>query len=103
MKYLFVYVTAPGIDEAKTIAKELLKDKLIACANIHPVSSSYWWKGKIENDDEYVLVAKSKKELFNRIVEKIKEIHPYEVPCVVALPILKGNPDYLNWIEESVE
>ena len=104
IKYIVVFVTAKDKEQAKTIADGLLKDRLAACVNVvGGVQSFFWWSGKIDQAGEVLLVIKTKKVLFKKIVLKVKALHSYDVPEVIALPIIGGNFDYLKWIEESVE
>lgn len=101
MSDVMVYMTAKDEEEAGKIAEALLKEKLVACVNIIPgVESSYWWKGKIEHEKEVVMIAKSRSSLAERIVERVKELHSYDVPCVDVVPLAGGNPDYFKWVEE---
>ena len=100
---IVVFITAKDAIEAKTISDQLLAKKLIACANIvEGVQSVFWWQGKIDQAKETLIILKSKQSLFKKIVKTVKAHHSYEVPEVIALPIIDGNPDYLRWIEESV-
>jgi len=93
--------TSPDRD-AERIARALLDEKLIACANlVAGVRSLYWWKGAVERSDETILVMKTTDELAGRAVERLKELHPYEVPEAVLLDITGGWPPYLAWIAES--
>ena len=102
MKAVFVYVTVSNADEAEKIGRGLLEDKLVACVNIiDGVRSLYWWKGELQSDAEAVLVAKTREDLTARVIDRAKALHSYDVPCVVTLPILDGNPDFLKWIEEE--
>ncbi len=97
-----VYITAPR-EEANRIARVLVEEKLAACANIvDRVSSIYWWEGRVEEDEEALIILKTELGLVSRLVRRVKEIHPYSVPEVIALPIIAGNPDYLVWISESI-
>lgn len=98
--YKLVLVTAPERVSAK-IAEELVKKKVAACVNILPIRSIYSWKGKIEDDKENLLIIKTKKPRIEQLKEIIKEIHPYEVPECIVLPIEDGLPDYLKWIDET--
>lgn len=100
--YIVVLVTAPNNSQAKRIANFLLKEKLAACVNIiSKVDSFFWWQGKIDKAKEVMLVIKSKKRLFSKLIKAVKSKHPYDVPEIIALPIISGSKDYLNWIDES--
>lgn len=100
---IVVFVTAKDISEAKKISDQLLEKKLIACANlIEGVESVFRWQGKIDQAKETLMILKSKQGLFKKIVKTVKANHSYEVPEVIALPIIDGNPDYLKWIDESL-
>jgi len=103
MQYHLIYITTKDEDEARGIGKKLVEEKLAACVNIHPMKSIYRWEGKIEEEGETALLVKTKAELADEVIERVKELHSYEVPCIVSLPIEKGNPDYLKWIEESTK
>jgi len=97
-----VLVTAKDTSEAKRIAKALLEVKLIACANIiKDVQSLFFWDGKINKASEVLLVLKSKRSLFHKIVKVVKSVHSYEVPEIIALPIINGYNPYLKWIDRS--
>ncbi len=99
MAYNSVYITAGGRDEALAIGRALVGERLAACANVFDgVTSVYWWQGAVEEDSEAVLIVKTRAELVERLVERVKALHSYDCPCVVALPIEAGNPDYLAWI-----
>jgi periplasmic divalent cation tolerance protein len=102
--HIMVTVTADSEEQAKRIAEILLTRRLVACANIVAnVQSHFWWKGKVNHSKELLILLKSRGELLDEIVRVVKENHSYEVPEVVALPIVGGNPDYLRWVDESVE
>jgi periplasmic divalent cation tolerance protein len=95
----FIYVTAASRDEALRIGRALVEERLAACANvIEPATSIYWWDGKVQSETEVILVMKSRADLVERLTARVKALHSYAVPCVVALPIEAGNPDYLRWI-----
>ncbi|OGS36382.1 MAG: hypothetical protein A2293_16805 [Elusimicrobia bacterium RIFOXYB2_FULL_49_7] len=103
MSYSVIFITASNDAEAGNIASSLVAEKLAACANIiRGVSSTYRWKGKIETADEVLIIAKSKTALVEKIIERVRQLHSYEVPEIIALPIESGNKAYLQWIEESV-
>ena len=100
--YIVVLVTAGSKEEAQKIARGLLEEKLAACVNIiDGVESHFWWQGKIDIVKEALLVIKTKKELFNKLAKKVKSLHSYSVPEIIALPIVTGNTEYLNWINDS--
>ena len=102
-KHIIVFVTAKDGDEAKKISLKLVEEKLVACANIvHGVSSIFFWEGKVDKADEVLLVLKSKKSLFNKIIAAVKLVHSYTCPEIIAIPIVDGNKDYLRWIDASV-
>ena len=102
MKFVSLYVTAANAREARKLAADLVENRLAACVNIlGPVRSIYRWKGKVEAAREVVLLAKTRAALADRAIRRIKALHSYEVPCVVALPILKGHPAFLRWIADE--
>ena len=103
MPYCSLYITTKDEDEARKIGRALVEEKLAACVNIHPIQSIYRWEGVIEEEGETAMLIKTRAELADRVIERVKELHSYEVPCIVSLPIDKGNPDYLKWIEESTK
>jgi periplasmic divalent cation tolerance protein len=99
---IVVFVTAPS-DKADDLAGRLVEEKLVACVNIvRDVDSIYWWQGDIEKDRESLLIAKTELGLLGKLVKRLKDLHPYEVPEIIAFPIIGGNPDYLKWISESI-
>src|SRR5919106_4872515 len=99
MTACFCYVTAGSKDEALRIGRALVDERLAACANVlDGMISVYWWQGSLEQADEAVLILKTRAELVEPLTARIRELHSYECPCVVALPIAAGNPDYLDWI-----
>jgi len=100
---IVVFVTASAKPEAVKIAKRLLDEKLAACVNIvDKVESFFWWKGKIDNARECLLIIKSRKAKLNKIIKCVRSLHSYDVPEIIALPIEGGYPAYLEWIDGSV-
>lgn len=101
---IIVFVTASNKEEAERIAKVLLENKLIACANIiGPVHSMFWWLGNIDAAQEYLIIMKTRRDLFERICEKVKALHSYQIPEVIATPIIDGLKQYMKWLDESLE
>ena len=102
MQALFVYVTCKDKAEALEIGKAMVEGRWAACANIvDGMESIYWWEGKLESGKESVLILKTQENLLDALAEKVKSLHSYSVPCVVALPIVGGNADYLAWITKE--
>ena len=100
MSYNIVFMTAGSREEAVKIVRVLLKEKLIACGNVvDSVSSFFWWHGKIEEEKEVLVVMKSSENLFKRLSERVKELHSYDVPEVLAVPVVDGSPLYLDWLK----
>lgn len=100
--HLVVFVSAGSKEEAEKIASGLLKEKLAACVNIvKSVDSHFWWQGKLDKAGESLLIIKTRKSLFARLAKKVKSLHSYEVPEIIALPIIAGHKPYLDWINES--
>ena len=104
MTFSSVYVTAPDKDEAVAIGKALVTDRLAACANVFDgVRSLYRWEGEIQDDQEAVLILKTRAELVDAVTNRVKELHSYDVPCIVSWPIQDGNSEYLNWLYAETE
>lgn len=102
--FIAVFITAPSYKEAKRIADAIVSGRLAACANIIPgVKSIFKWQGKIETAREALLIVKTKKSKFDKLKKQIKKLHSYKVPEIIALPIISGNAEYLNWIDESIK
>lgn len=100
--YLVVYITIPNSETGEKIANTIVEKRLAACASIVPgLSSIYHWQGEICNETELLLIAKTRDSLFERLEQEVKSIHPYQVPEIIALPIIKGSREYLDWIDES--
>lgn len=97
--YIIVLVTTANKLEAEKISQALLKEKIIACANIiNPVTSFFNWQGKVDKCEECLVIMKSRKDLFTELTERVKDIHSYEVPEVLTLPIIDGSAAYLAWL-----
>jgi len=99
-----IFITTGTHEEANQLAEVLLKQRKAACINILPgVSSRFWWEGQLHSDQEILLIVKAKASLLDEIVGLVKEVHSYDVPEVIALPIIGGNPDYLEWIGKELQ
>jgi periplasmic divalent cation tolerance protein len=99
---MVVFITAPNEEEAAGIARSLVESKLAACVNIvKNIRSIYSWQGNIEDDSEVLMVVKTKKGLFNALSSRVRELHSYDVPEIIALPITDGSEDYIKWLLDS--
>ncbi len=102
--YIIIFVTTSTPQEAQTISAKLLESRKVACATVVPkVDSRYWWKGKIDTSEESLLILKTKASMFTQVVDIVKSLHSYEVPEIIAMPIIDGNSDYLKWIDAEVQ
>jgi len=100
--FVVVLITCPDREMAERIARALLEERLAACVNITgPLSSLFWWEGRIDRAEEFLLLVKMRFNLLEKLVARVRELHPYEVPEVVALPIVGGSEDYLAWLGEE--
>ncbi len=102
-RYGIVLVTAGSRQEADAIAESLIQAKLAACVNLLPVFSIYTWQGTIHRDEEWQLLIKSERSRFDELEAKIRELHSYDVPEIIALPIVAGSQPYLQWISSQVQ
>jgi len=100
---IVILITAASKFEARRIAKSLIENKLAACVNIlGEIESLFIWKSKVDTAKEVLLVVKSRKENLNKIIKLVKSLHSYDVPEIIALPIVGGSKTYLDWIDESI-
>lgn len=99
-----MYITAGSKDEAVMIGKALVNDRLAACVNIiENMYSMYMWDGKLQDDNETILIAKTTKERVPDLIEKVNALHSYDCPCIVSLPVSDGNPAFLKWVADEVQ
>ena len=104
MGEIVVLITTSDEDEAARIARALVEARLAGCVNIiKDIRSIYSWQGKIEDEKEVLMVAKTRESLLDLLMEKVKELHSYTVPEIIALPIIQGSEDYLKWLKEVTE
>jgi periplasmic divalent cation tolerance protein len=101
--YIVIFITASNKKEAKKIAEKLIKNKLAACVNIvNKIESLFWWQAKVDKASEVLLIVKSRKDKLAKIIAAVKSAHSYDVPEIIALPIIGGYKPYLKWINESL-
>lgn len=101
-EYFIVYITCGDTEEANKIACYAIENKLAACANIlAPHQSLYFWEGAVQNDQEVALILKTSKKCYPALEKAIKKLHSYDLPCIVAMPIEQGNPDFLSFIDSN--
>ena len=101
-KFCWVYMTAGSVEEAKSIGKILVGQNLAACVNLlENMTSIYKWEEKLEESQEVIMIAKTRKKLMPKLIEKVNSLHSYDCPCILELPIQGGNPDFLSWIESQ--
>ena len=101
---IVVFSTCSTPEEGAKIARKLIEERLAACVNVAPrVRSYYRWKGAVEEADECMLIIKSSRDLFDRLRLELEKAHTYEVPEVVAVPVVDGSPNYLNWVDNELK
>lgn len=99
-----VYITTSNEEEAIKIGTHIVKERLAACSNIiKDMTSIYWWENNLEHDKEAILILKTIEEKVDEIMTKVKEIHSYDNPCIIALPIIKASDSYLSWLKEEID
>ncbi|MBU3911543.1 MAG: divalent-cation tolerance protein CutA [Candidatus Omnitrophica bacterium] len=102
MQGIIIFITAADKKEAKKIAGILLKNRLVACANlIKDIESYFWWQGKKQKAKECLIVVKTKKTLLNKVIKLVSSIHSYECPEIIAVPVIGGHRPYMDWIEKE--
>lgn len=99
---LLFYVTHPDEATAQRIADKLLQQKLIACANIFPITSAYWWQNAIQKEGEWVSLLKTQPQLADAVEQAVRAAHPYQTPCLLRMEV-QANADYEDWIRTSTE
>ena len=103
-EYIQIYTTTEKKDEAGMIAETVVKRRLAACAQVvGPITSTYWWEGAIEEAEEWLCIMKSRKDLYDSLEKAILDVHSYDVPEIVAVPIVSGSRSYLQWLNNEVD
>jgi len=102
-EYLIVFSTVPSVEVGTEIARDLVENMIAACVNIVPrIKSVYEWDGEIVEENESLLIIKTKQLFMDTLIERISEIHPYDIPEIIAMPVVEGNREYLNWIDSAI-
>ena len=103
-EYIIVFITAPNEEEAARISHAIVGEKLAACVNIiRSVRSIYRWQGRVEDEQEVLMIVKTKRTLFERLQGRVKELHSYSVPEIIGLPVVEGSKQYLDWLGQETE
>ena len=100
MGFIAVYITHPNAEHAEKVLGKLLEKRLIACANVFPIESSYWWEGEVKNSSEVASIVKTSEEKWEELKSEVERIHPYDVPCIMKLDV-EANDAYEEWIESE--
>jgi periplasmic divalent cation tolerance protein len=101
-EYIEVHTTIDSQEGAQKIANAIVSRRLAACVQISgPITSTYWWQGKMEQAEEWVCTAKTRSELYNELEQAIREVHTYDVPEILAVNVVAGNTDYLKWVSQE--
>jgi periplasmic divalent cation tolerance protein len=99
MSATLIYVTAASDEQARTIAGALVTERLAACANLLPgMTSMFWWEGRVQEESEVTIILKTRNDLVERLTERVRELHSYDCPCIVAVPIIGGSRAFIDWI-----
>jgi periplasmic divalent cation tolerance protein len=103
-EYIIILTTVPDEQEGRKMARLLVQDHLAACVTLSPASLSiYRWEGAITEEKEHILIIKTRRDLFPQIEKKIDENHPYDIPEIIAFPVVEGSRNYLDWVEEETK
>ncbi len=103
MEYAVVFITAPDEEEAARIARTIVEERLAGCVNIvKGIRSIYRWEGKVEDEHEVLMIVKTKRDLFNALEKRVKELHSYSVPEIISLPLVEGSEEYLSWLNNEL-
>lgn len=104
MEFVVVFMTVSGMEEAEKIARKIVEEKLAGCVNIlNEIRSVYSWKGEIVDDQEVMIMAKTRGDLFDSLETRVRELHSYDVPEIIAVPVLRGSEGYLDWLNAATK
>jgi periplasmic divalent cation tolerance protein len=102
--YIQLFTTTEEKDDAERISREIVEKRLAACVQVvGPITSTYWWEEEIQKTEEWLCIMKTRSDLYHELEKAIRSIHPYEVPEIVALPIVSGSQSYLDWLEQEIK
>jgi periplasmic divalent cation tolerance protein len=101
---IVVLITTPSPEVASAIAEALVRDRLAACVNMVPgITSIFWWENKVQTESEVLMIVKTLRHRYEALADRVRSLHPYTVPEIIALPLAAGNRPYLDWVRESVQ
>ncbi len=100
--FSLLYVTHPDEETARRLSRLLIEEKLIACANLFPIQSAYWWSGEVQAEGEWVSLLKTTLEMHPLVEQRLLKLHPYDIPCIIKVDV-EANESYERWIRESVK
>jgi periplasmic divalent cation tolerance protein len=100
--YIEVHTTIDSKENAQKIAEAIVSQRLAACVQVSgPITSTYWWQGTVEQTEEWLCTAKTRKELYPALEQAIRAVHPYDVPEILSVDVVSGNNDYLDWVSQE--
>jgi periplasmic divalent cation tolerance protein len=102
MPFSLIYITHPDRETARIISSRLIDERLVACANIFPMESAYWWEGAVRQEGEFVSIVKTRNDLVEKVQQVVEQSHPYEVPCILRFEVT-ANQAYEKWIQEQTK
>ncbi|MBI2955609.1 MAG: divalent-cation tolerance protein CutA [Chloroflexi bacterium] len=99
---ILIYIVCANTEEARRISSHLVEQRLAACTNMHPITSTYWWEGKVVEENEIALIAKTVPANFERVKEAVLKLHSYQVPCIISIPVDHVESRYLEWLQGEI-
>lgn len=99
----FIYITTEDKEEAKRVASPLIEEGLAACANIIPgMNSVFYWEGEVQSEEECILIVKTEESMNEKVMDRVRQLHSYDTPCILVLPVKDGNEDFVSWVQDQV-